>query len=72
MTPEIKGELIQQFVIDIVQDGKVSGEGLSKHLKERCQYELSPRTILGHLETMGLSKIKNTLPNHLETAKKNL
>jgi DNA-binding MarR family transcriptional regulator len=70
MTPEIKGELIQQFVIDIVQDGKVSGEGLSKHLKERCQYELSPRTILGHLETMGLSKIKNTLPNHLATEKK--
>jgi DNA-binding Xre family transcriptional regulator len=71
-TPEIKGELIQQFVIDIVQDGSVSGEGLSKHLKERCQYELSPRTVLAHLETMGLSKIKNTLPELLETAKKNI
>jgi hypothetical protein len=70
-TSEVKGELIQQFVIDIVQDGKVSGEALAKHLKERCRYELSPRTILLHLEAMGLSQIKNTLPKHLEDAKKN-
>ena len=70
-TPTIKGELIQQFVIDLVRDGKMSGEGLSKHLKERCQYDLSPRSILYHLSHMGLSKIKSTLPAYLETAKKN-
>jgi hypothetical protein len=71
-TPEIKGELIQQFVIDIVQDGQVSGEGLAKHLKERCQYDLSSRTILAHLETMGLSQIQKTLPEHLALAKKKI
>lgn len=71
-TPTIKGELIQQFVIDLVQDGKMSGEGLSKHLKERCQYDLSPRSILYHLADMGLSGIKSTLPSHLETVKKTL
>jgi len=70
-TPTIKGELIQQFVIDLVQDGRMSGEGLSKHLKERCQYDLSPRSILYHLGNMGLSNIRNTLPAYLETAKKN-
>lgn len=70
-TPTIKGELIQQFVIDLVQYGKMSGEGLSKHLKERCQYDLSPRSLLYHLNNMGLSKIKSTLPAYLETAKKN-
>jgi len=69
-TPEIKGELIQQFVIDVVQDGKVSGEGISKHLKERCQYNLSPRSILRYLSDMGLSNIKRTLPSYLDTAKK--
>jgi hypothetical protein len=70
-TPTIKGELIQQFVIDIVQDGKMSGEKLSKHLNERCQYNLSPRSILYHLSNMGLSRIKKTLPAYLEEAKKN-
>ena len=69
-TPTIKGELIQQFVIDLVQDGKMSGEGIAKHLKERCQYDLSPRSLLYHLHNMGLSKIKNTLPAYLESAKK--
>lgn len=71
-TPTIKGELIQQFVIDIVQDGKMSGEKLSKHLNERCRYNLSPRSILYHLNNMGLSKIKKTLPAYLEAAKKTL
>jgi hypothetical protein len=70
-TPTIKGELIQQVVIDIVQDGKMSGEKLSKHLNERCQYDLSPRSILYHLRNMGLSKIKKTLPAYLAEAKKN-
>ena len=70
-TPTIKGELIQQFVIDLVQDGRMSGEGLSRHLKERCQYTLSARSILDHLNQMGLSGIKSTLPAYLETAKKN-
>jgi len=69
-TPEVKGELIQQFVIDIVQDGKVSGESLSDHLKERCQYSLSPRSILRYLSDMGLSNIRRTLPNYLDAAKK--
>lgn len=70
-TPTIKGELIQQFVIDLVQDGRLSGEGLSKHLKERCHYNLSARSILYHLSQLGLSGIKSTLPAHLEAAKKN-
>lgn len=70
-TSTVKGELIQQFVIDIVRDGKMSGEKLSKHLNERCQYNLSPRSILHHLSNMGLSNIKKTLPAYLEEAKKN-
>ena len=49
----------------------MSGEGLSKHLKERCQYDLSSRSILYHLRNMGLSNIKSTLPVLLEKAKKN-
>jgi hypothetical protein len=69
---ELKGELIQQFVIDMVREGKTTGEGLSKHLKERCRYDLSPRSILYHLSNMGLSNIKSTLPAYLESSKKTL
>ena len=69
-TPAIKGELIQQFVIDLVSEGKTSGAALSKHLKERCGCELSARTILHHLNDMGLSNLKHTLSAHLEAVKK--
>ncbi len=35
-TSDVKAELIQQFVLDIVSSGKSSGKLLTKHLQERC------------------------------------
>ncbi len=70
--PEVKAELIQQFVIDIVAHGKTSGEQLSSHLDERCQLTLSPRSILHHVSDLGLSYLKKSLPEHLSELKKNL
>jgi hypothetical protein len=69
-SPEVKAELIQQFVIDIVGQGHTSGEQLARNLNERCDLELSPRSILHHLSKMGLSKIKSSLPDYLATLKK--
>ena len=69
--PEVKAELIQQFVIDIVTHGKVSGEQLSLHLDERCQLTLSPRSILHHVSDLGLSLLKKSLPERLSELKKN-
>ncbi len=69
-SPEVKAELIQQFVIDIVDQGHTSGEQLARNLHERCDLELSPRSILNHLSRMGLSKIKSSLPAHLAALKK--
>jgi len=70
-TPELKSELIQQFVVDIVTEGRTSGVQLSRHLEERCQISLSSRSILHHLSKLGLKHIKSSLPRLLEEAKKN-
>ena len=69
-TPELKSELIQQFVIDIVTEGQTSGKQLAQHLEERCQITLSSRSILHHLSKLGLGHIKSSLPQLLENAKK--
>lgn len=69
-TPELKSELIQQFVIDIVTEGQTSGKQLAQHLEERCQITLSSRSILHHLSKLGLGNIKSSLPRLLEDAKK--
>ena len=71
-TPDIKAELIQQFVIDVVTQGKASGEQLALHLNQRCELVLSPRSILHHLSALGLSQIKTSLPAHLAELKKKL
>jgi transposase len=69
-TPDIKAELIQQFVIDIVVHGKTSGDLLAQHLNKRCGLTLSPRSILNHVSALGLSRIKSSLPVHLTELKK--
>lgn len=69
-TPEIKAEIIQQYLLDTVEQGSTSGEQLARHLNERCQLELSPRSILHHVSALGLSLIKTSLPAHLDDLKK--
>lgn len=69
-TPQLKSELIQQFVIDMVTEGQTSGKQLARHLEERCRITLSSRSILHHLSKLGLRHIKSSLPRLLEEAKK--
>ena len=69
--PQIKAELIQQFVIEAVGQRSTSAEQLAKKLQERCQLSLSPRSILLHLSKLGLSNIRSSLPEHLAELKKN-
>ncbi len=70
-TEEVKAELIQQFVLDIVAEGRVSGRSLSEHLLRRCELRLSERSIRDQLGKLGLSRIKESLPNLLSGLKKN-
>lgn len=70
ITPEIKAELVQQFISDIITRGKTSGEIISTELQERCQIEVPARTVRYHLSQMGLRKIKKTLPQLIAEVKK--
>ncbi|MCP4755809.1 MAG: helix-turn-helix domain-containing protein [Proteobacteria bacterium] len=70
VTPRLKSELIQQFVLDIVTEGRTTGNQLARHLEERCRITLSSRTVLHHLSKLGLNHIKWSLPRLLEEAKK--
>ncbi|MBW1896878.1 MAG: hypothetical protein JRI47_07450 [Deltaproteobacteria bacterium] len=67
---EVKAELIQQFVLDVVTHGKTSGELLAQNLNDRCNLVLSSRSILHHIAAMGLNRIKKSLPEYLEELKK--
>ncbi len=69
-TPDVKAEVIQQYILDIITEGTTSGTHVSEHLTQRCQMNLSPRTIRSHIEKLGLSKIKRSLPALLEGVKK--
>jgi len=71
VTPKVKAELVQQFVVDAIARGKVSSEVISAELKERCQMTVPARTVRHHLANIGLSAIKHTLPKLLAAAKKN-
>ena len=70
VTPEVKAELIQQFVVDVVAHRKVSSETISAELKDRCQMTVPARTVRHHLARIGLLTIKNTLPQLLASVKK--
>ena len=56
---ETKAEMIQQYIANLVIHRNVSSQRLSEDLKQRCNFDLSSRTIRLHIEKLGLSKIKN-------------
>jgi len=67
---EIKAEMFQQYIANLVSEKSISSQTLSKDIKERCDINLSPRSIRFHVEKSGLSKIKKTLPGLIESLKK--
>lgn len=70
-TPDVKAELIQQFILDIITSDKFSSKLLAKHLQERCELTLSERSIRDNINKLGLSKIKKSLPQLIAKLKKN-
>jgi hypothetical protein len=70
-TPDVKAELIQQFVLDIITSGKSSSKLLAKHLLKRCKLTLSERSIRDNISKLGLSRIKKSLPQLIAKLKKN-
>ena len=68
---ETKAEMIQQYIVNLVIHRNVSSQRLSEDLKKRCDLDLSSRTIRFHINKLGLSKIKKTLPELINSLKKN-
>ena len=62
--------IIEQFIIDLVSEGKTSGKELCQHLHDRCDVELKERTARHHMEKLGLIELKRTLPKQLSELKK--
>ena len=67
---EAKTEMIQQYIANLVNKQRTSSQAVSEDLKERCNLDLPSRTIRLHIEKMGLSKIKNSLPGLIDNFKK--
>lgn len=67
---EIKAEMIQQYIANLVNNKKTSSLALSEDLKERCDLDLPSRTIRLHIAKMGLSKINKSLPVLIDSLKK--
>ncbi len=72
VTPEVKAELIQQFVVEILSKGLPAGKQISEALNDRCEINISDRTARHHISKLGLSRIKRTLPKLLADLKKTL
>lgn len=70
VSPEVKAELIQQYVLNLQAHTATSSEQLSKDLAQRCQIRLAARTIRLHVAKLGLGQIRNSLPQLLATVKK--
>jgi hypothetical protein len=70
LTPEVKAELIQQFVLNLQIHAATSSRQLSEDLEKRCRIKVAGRTIREHAAKLGLGKMRRTLPELLTGLKK--
>ena len=69
-TPEVKSELVQQFSLNALGGRPTSGRAIAEDLQQRCELELSERSVRLHLNKLGLSRIADSLPELFEEQKK--
>jgi hypothetical protein len=70
VTPEVKAELIQQYVVNLQTEGRTSSEKLKDDLSNRCNIEITSRTIRLHVAKLGLPLLRDSLPQLLSEVKK--
>ena len=66
-----KAEIIRQFAARTVTGHSTSSEVLAKVVNAEIGVPLSPRTVRWHMNKLGLSGIRKTLPELADTLKKN-
>jgi len=68
---DIKAELIQQFSANIMTGRSTSSREITKQVNQARNCNISDRAVRQYISKLGLTKIKNTLPNLLDELKKN-
>ncbi len=68
--PAEKAELIQQFAVQAVLRLPVSSETLVALVNQRAETAVSARTIRWHMKRLGLTTIRESLPELVEAKKK--
>ena len=66
-----KAEIIQQLAARAVTEHPTASDMLAEQVNERTQSRLSARTVRGHIRNLGPADMRNTLPELVETLKKN-
>ncbi len=69
--PEQKAEIVLQLVARAITGQSTSSDVLAEVVNERTQAGVSARTVRWHIKKLGLTRIKETLPQLVETLKKN-
>lgn len=69
--PEQKAEIIQQLAARAITGQSTSSDVLAEVVNDRLQTKLAARTIRWHIQKLGLTHIKKTLPQLVEMLKKN-
>lgn len=69
--PEQKAELIQQLAARAMTGQSTSSAVLAETINERTRVQVSARAVRWHIQKLGLTRIKETLPQLVEALKKN-
>jgi hypothetical protein len=67
---ETKGQLIEEFVLELTESGKASSKDLAIRMSQTYGKDLAERTVRYHLAGMGLSHTKASLAAKLAMLKK--
>lgn len=67
--PDLKGQMIVQYVLELAECGRVSGAAVARRLGLHCDEQVSERTIRHHLNRMGLTQVKELLITGLRAIK---
>lgn len=71
VTENIKAELIQQYAANIITGGSTTSQQITKQLNAACDCNISDRWVRNYITTLGLNRIKQTLPKVINQLKKN-
>ena len=69
-SPEVKAQLVQQFAAHAITGKPTSSHVIAEQLNQRCNIDLPARSVRFQVNKLGLSQIRKSLPDLVETLKK--